>query len=77
MRLIVDCGATKTLWHLVDGHSGREVETAGFNLAHTPEPVLHKVLGEAAAALHGAANAPEIIQKRMTTLVSDQPFFSK
>lgn len=51
MKLIVDCGATKTLWHLVDGHSGREVETAGFNLAHTPEPVLHKVLGEAAAAL--------------------------
>lgn len=51
MKLIVDCGATKTDWCLVDGHTCRHHQTAGFNLAHTPEPVLREVLDGAARSL--------------------------
>lgn len=45
MKLIVDCGATKTDWALA---GGKTVRTPGFNLAHTPADRLDAILKEAA-----------------------------
>ena len=47
-KLIADCGATKTLWCILQGNSTREVCTPGFNLAHTPRETLESILTDAA-----------------------------
>ena len=46
-KLIVDCGATKTDWCILEGSTTRRVRTKGFNLAHTPEDTLNEIVGEA------------------------------
>lgn len=48
MKLIVDCGASKADWYLAGGDTPRRYRTPGFNLAHTPEPVLRELLDAAA-----------------------------
>ena len=47
-QLIVDCGATKTDWCVVEGKQTRNVRTAGFNLAHTSADTLKGILDSAA-----------------------------
>ena len=49
MQLIVDCGATKTDWGIVEaGKVVRSVRTPGFNLVQTPEETLNAILSQAA-----------------------------
>ena len=49
MQLIVDCGATKTDWGIVEaGKVVRSVRTPGFNLMQTPEETLNAILNQAA-----------------------------
>ena len=47
-QLIVDCGATKTDWCVVEGKETRNVRTPGFNLMQTPEETLNAILNQAA-----------------------------
>jgi len=52
MELIIDCGATKADWCVVEGSQVvRSVCTPGFNLAQTPAPVLKKILDGASREL--------------------------
>ncbi len=46
--LIVDCGATKTLWCTVEDGSAQIYRTHGFNLAHTPADVIEGIVAQAA-----------------------------
>ena len=39
-KLIIDCGATKADWCVLEGTSSRTVRTKGFNLVQTPADVL-------------------------------------
>lgn len=48
MLLIVDCGATKTDWCVLEGTASRSVRTPGFNLMQTPPEVLTGILDQAA-----------------------------
>lgn len=48
MLLIVDCGASKTDWCVLEGTSPRVVQTPGFNLVQTPPDVLAGILDQAA-----------------------------
>ena len=43
-KLIVDCGATKTEWCILEEGNTRTVKTPGFNLAHTPEHTLREMM---------------------------------
>ena len=65
--LIVDCGATKTDWLASDGTF---VQTAGFNLAHTPEKTLLEILDSAAQQLGGDFGA---VYFYAAGLVGDSP----
>ena len=50
-QLIVDCGATKTDWCVVEGKETRNVRTPGFNLMQTPEETLNGILNQAAGEI--------------------------
>ena len=65
--LIVDCGATKTDWLASDGTL---IQTAGFNLAHTPEKALTEILDRAVQQLGGDFGA---IHFYAAGLVGDSP----
>ncbi len=47
-QLIVDCGATKTDWCVVEGKETRNVRTPGFNVLQTAEDHLKTILDHAA-----------------------------
>ena len=47
-QLIVDCGATKTEWCVVEGKESRIVRTAGFNVLQTADDYLKTILDRAA-----------------------------
>ena len=47
-KLIIDCGATKADWCVLEGLSSRTIRTKGFNLVQTPEDVLSEIIGTAA-----------------------------
>ncbi len=46
-QLIVDCGATKTDWCVVEGKETRTVRTPGFNVLQTEEAMLKSILNHA------------------------------
>ncbi|HAC40054.1 MAG TPA: hypothetical protein DCF48_00590 [Rikenellaceae bacterium] len=50
-QLIIDCGATKADWCVVENKTTRNVRTPGFNLVQTPEDKLNEIIGEAAAQI--------------------------
>ena len=50
-QLIIDCGATKADWCVVENKTTRNVRTPGFNLVQTPEEKLNEIIGEAAAEI--------------------------
>ena len=50
-KLIIDCGATKADWCVLEGGATRTVRTKGFNLVQTPEPLLREIIGEATEAI--------------------------
>ena len=50
-KLIVDCGATKTDWCILEKGSTRTVRTPGFNLLQTPPETVENILDRAAKAV--------------------------
>ena len=50
-QLIIDCGATKADWCVVENKTTRNVRTPGFNLVQTPEDKLNEIIGGAAAEI--------------------------
>lgn len=50
-RLVVDCGATKAEWCLLQAGERRNFRTRGFNLSHTPPAQLQEILDTAAAEI--------------------------
>ena len=50
-QLIIDCGATKADWCVLENKTTRTVRTRGFNLFQTSEELLSEIIGEAAAQI--------------------------
>ena len=50
-QLIIDCGATKADWCVVENKTTRNVRTKGFNLVQTPEDLLNEIISAAAAEI--------------------------
>ncbi len=50
-QLIIDCGATKADWCVLENKTTRTVRTRGFNLFQTSEELLGEIIGEAAAQI--------------------------
>jgi N-acetylglucosamine kinase-like BadF-type ATPase len=50
-QLIIDCGATKADWCVLENKTTRTVRTRGFNLFQTSEGLLSEIIGEAAAQI--------------------------
>ena len=50
-QLIIDCGATKADWCVVENKTIRNVRTPGFNLVQTPEDKLNEIVSGAAAEI--------------------------
>ncbi len=50
-QLIIDCGATKADWCVVENKTTRNVRTPGFNLVQTPEDKLNEIVSGAAAEI--------------------------
>ena len=69
-QLIVDCGATKTDWCVVEGKETRNVRTPGFNVLQTAEDHLKTILDHAAGEIGPAV---EDIHFYAAGLVGESP----
>ena len=69
-QLIVDGGATKTDWCVVEGKGTRNVRTPGFNLVQTQEEALNAILSQAAEEIGPGV---EDIHFYAAGLVGDSP----
>lgn len=61
MRLIVDCGATKAHWCLLDGALRRESVTEGFNLSHVSRDTVHTLVQKVRNDLFQEGESPESV----------------